>query len=279
MHKHSTAFRPVLALALALLAAPASFAALPTEQLIAALGHGGPGEGVQICAEIGRRFRRAPLADRPALLAQLDNVLESDPQADSRFGAIACLAGLVSSPVDQGSRVAITEMIRSVLSAERDSTILAAAVRMIPDVDRSESALRLLSDFLNNTKLMQAHPELLREALLSAGRLGPDSVSLLVSFLPVDPETSMIALSATGSAEAVEVLVKEAGGSNLDRRYPAVHALGLATGAPELSDETRELIRRTLEKAARSDSDPDVRQKAAESLVEVRLHAQPPGER
>lgn len=48
----------------------------------------------------------------------------------------------------------------------------------------------------------------------------------------------MIALSATGSEEAVETLVEEAGGSDPDRRYYAVHALSLCKEARELPADT-----------------------------------------
>ena len=252
---------------------PFSLEALPTRQLMAALGRGGANEGVQICLEIVRRFRESTPTERSATLSQLAVVLESDPQPDPRFGAIACLAGLVSAPVDPDTQAAVAEIVRNVLSAESDPTILTAALRLMPDVDRSQRALIQLSDLLNNLKLMQAHPGLAKEALLSAGRFGPHAIPLLMSFLPTFPEASMIALSATGGEEAVNVLIKEASGSDADRRYYAVHALGLCTGSEELSDENRAVIIRTLERAAQTDSEPHIRQKAMEWLKETR---QPP---
>ena len=46
---------------------PASFEALPTGRLMAALGQGEPGEGVQICVEVARRFRKASAVDRSGM--------------------------------------------------------------------------------------------------------------------------------------------------------------------------------------------------------------------
>lgn len=270
MRKLNTAFRPLIALVLfSLISLPAWGQSHSTGQLIATLGQGGPVADVKICMEVGRRFRAAPPPQRPAILSRLFTMLESAPEPASRFGAIACLAGMVSSPVDPDSRAAISEMLRTVFSTERDTAILAAAVRMLPDVDRSESSLDLLSGVLNNPQLLRADPKLAKEALLSAGRFGPVAVPFLIRFLPTHPEASMIGLAATGSEEAVERLVREATSSDPDRRYPAVHALGLSAGAESLSPETQALIRQTLQTAARADSDPDVRQKAAERLREV----------